>query len=610
SWSGTETLDMALGRLPRGAAKQLASRALGQPASSPSVERLVEQADGNPFFLEELIRCAAQGPRSPEPPETVLALVQSRIAHLPSEERWLVRAASIFGETFWAGGLAALLGPEVSGSELERWLQELVRRELIVTQGRSRVPGDTQYVFGHSLLREAAYAMLTEDDRARGHRLAGAWLEQAGERDALTLSHHFELGGDPVRALPHLTAATGLALDAGNLTAMLQLVERARACAPTPRQHGALERMRAAALFQSGDLTAAALANRAALELLAEGSPDWLACAGNSFLNATFLRQRAEAAELLRRILAAPIALPLRGEYGWCICVVCSGLMVEGHTEMARSILTRAAQLSARPADADESARVGLLLARTAVDMFSGGLASALEQGHAACRASDRLGLATFSGAARYFLLGVYAELGCPAQVDRLSGELQAVRASSIHIYADRAAVPQANALLDRGRAAEAASLLRPLLDHADLQLATSSRARLSHALLEAYDLEGAQSHVTCVLDSDGTYPGATACARASQAGIALIQGRCEDALRAAEAGLALGAGGVLPRDRVRLTVYQLEALDALGRTKEANAGRKRARAALMGSAQTLADGELRSSFLSRVAPNRRLLDR
>lgn len=43
-------------------------------------------------------------------------------------------------------------------------------------------------MFRHALLRETAYALLTDDDRRLGHVLAGEWLEKQGEHDALVLA--------------------------------------------------------------------------------------------------------------------------------------------------------------------------------------------------------------------------------------------------------------------------------------------------------------------------------------------------------------------------------------------------------------------------------------
>ncbi|HVK70372.1 MAG TPA: protein kinase, partial [Polyangium sp.] len=70
-----------------------------------------------------------------------------------------------------------------------------VAGEICLRHRESRFSGDEEYAFRHALLREGAYALLTDDDRALGHRLAGEWLERAGESDPLVLAGHFERGG-------------------------------------------------------------------------------------------------------------------------------------------------------------------------------------------------------------------------------------------------------------------------------------------------------------------------------------------------------------------------------------------------------------------------------
>ncbi|KYF83603.1 hypothetical protein BE17_28730 [Sorangium cellulosum] len=64
--------------------------------------RVVEQAGGNPFYLEELIRAVAEE-RGEALPETVLAMVQARLGRLPPGARAVLRAASVFGEVFCKG---------------------------------------------------------------------------------------------------------------------------------------------------------------------------------------------------------------------------------------------------------------------------------------------------------------------------------------------------------------------------------------------------------------------------------------------------------------------------------------------------------------------------
>ena len=71
----------------------------------------------------------------------------------------------------------------------------------------SRFPGEVEYRFQHALIREAAYEMLTKEDRVAGHWLAGHWLEQVGETDAKMIEEHFERcgrGGEPGEPGSHL----------------------------------------------------------------------------------------------------------------------------------------------------------------------------------------------------------------------------------------------------------------------------------------------------------------------------------------------------------------------------------------------------------------------
>ncbi len=175
-WAGRGVAEVHLARLPRGAGERLVRGALGAAVSAGLVAGLVERADGNAFYLEELIRAVAEG-KGAELPETVLAMVQARLEALDVEERRVLRAASVFGQRFREGGVAALLG----GAKARGWLRALADQELVVAADEGPGGGAAGYRFRHALVREAAYGMLTEADRVLGHRLAGEWLEAAGE---------------------------------------------------------------------------------------------------------------------------------------------------------------------------------------------------------------------------------------------------------------------------------------------------------------------------------------------------------------------------------------------------------------------------------------------
>jgi len=110
--------------------------------------------------------------------------------------------------------VGALLGPTERAARTEQWLSTLVDREVLVRRaprdgghdgGPSKGPptppgGEVEYGFRHAILREAAYAMLTDCDRVLGHRLAAEWLEARGESDAMVLAEHLERAQLPERA--------------------------------------------------------------------------------------------------------------------------------------------------------------------------------------------------------------------------------------------------------------------------------------------------------------------------------------------------------------------------------------------------------------------------
>lgn len=189
-WGGN-VQEIRLGGLSKRASERLVRSALGDGVEPSVVTRLIEQAEGNPLYLEELIRAYTSG-KTDAAPETVLAMLQARILRMTAGARRILRIASLFGDTFWRGGLLYLLGLDKTTDQraVDPWLEELMAAEMINPHAESRFPGDREYGFRHGLMREAAYGLLTEDDRKLGHALVGLYLEQAGERDAAVLAGH------------------------------------------------------------------------------------------------------------------------------------------------------------------------------------------------------------------------------------------------------------------------------------------------------------------------------------------------------------------------------------------------------------------------------------
>jgi predicted ATPase len=98
-WMARDVHQIYLKELSRKAAEQLIRQVLGPAASDALVDRLIKVADGHVFYLEELIRAAAAG-QTDALPETVVAMVQTRLRDVDADARRLLRAASIFGDVF------------------------------------------------------------------------------------------------------------------------------------------------------------------------------------------------------------------------------------------------------------------------------------------------------------------------------------------------------------------------------------------------------------------------------------------------------------------------------------------------------------------------------
>src|SRR5262249_19315466 len=237
-WAARGAQEIRLRWLSRRASERLVQEALGDEVGADTMERLIDRADGHAFYLEELIRAVAAG-KGTRLPETVLAMVQARVERLDPAARRVLRAASGFGETFWRGGVEALLGPTGTGA----WLADLCEQEVIAVLEPARFPAETEYRFRHALVQEAAYGMLTEGDRVLGHRLAGEWLEQAGETDAMVLGEHFERGDARARGVAWFFRATQPALEGGERAAGVARGGRGLAARPSGRGNGALRAM-------------------------------------------------------------------------------------------------------------------------------------------------------------------------------------------------------------------------------------------------------------------------------------------------------------------------------------------------------------------------------
>jgi tetratricopeptide (TPR) repeat protein len=220
-WRDRHPHRMSIPPLGKRAGQDFVRNILGD-VSEEIMEWLLDHAQGNPFYLEELVRAVATNGDLSQIPDTVLDTVRVRFDAVGEGSKLVLRAASVFGQSFTADGVKALVG-EMHDEDVDRWLEILVAKEILFTRpvGASR-----QHVFRHGLLHQAAYAMLSPKEEVDGHYLAGDFLEEAGERDAIVLADHFEKGQKPARAVRWLRVAANQAMEVDDLKAALERVER------------------------------------------------------------------------------------------------------------------------------------------------------------------------------------------------------------------------------------------------------------------------------------------------------------------------------------------------------------------------------------------------
>ncbi|HSM44354.1 MAG TPA: hypothetical protein VK969_04985, partial [Acidimicrobiia bacterium] len=232
---------MVLAPLEPDESRALASNRLsGRMIPAQVVDKLLETAQGNPLFVEQL--AAAIGERGDvSVPPTVEGLLASRIDRLGPAERDLVRSASVLGHRFSVAALLSLL-PKRARLSAPKHLRTLERKEFVVP-----LPSGTEFAFRHVLVQQAAYRSLTKKNRAHLHEHAAGWMEDRPEELDETVGYHLEQSfryhqeiGDPETKAQDLAHQAGEKLAAAGLRAYSRfdaggaenLLTRARALLP------------------------------------------------------------------------------------------------------------------------------------------------------------------------------------------------------------------------------------------------------------------------------------------------------------------------------------------------------------------------------------------
>jgi class 3 adenylate cyclase len=180
----------------------LISSQAGRSASAAVVQSIVDRTQGNPFFVEELLRDVGSGDNFKQVltqiPESVNDLLARRLRRLDDLAKRLLTYGAVSGREFELDVLERVAGvrPEEIAECLETAIDDRIVEESASSIGR--------YSFAHALIRDAIYAQLSLTRRAQLHRQIGEAIEDLlGDRadeQAGALAYHYSAAGDVAKA--------------------------------------------------------------------------------------------------------------------------------------------------------------------------------------------------------------------------------------------------------------------------------------------------------------------------------------------------------------------------------------------------------------------------
>lgn len=606
-WCERDLMEVRLPKISARAAEQLLTQVTGTELSPALLAQLVERADGNPFFLEELVRGVHEQQKPNELPDTILGIVQTRLDALGEDAKLVLRAASTFGQVFSAEGLRALLDHDGGHFDLRGWLDLLCARELLFTRGGA----EPEYVFRHALIRDAAYALLTDEARTLWHRLAAAWLLQRGNHEPSVLAAHFEQGGLLPEASAWYGKATVRAWESDALDEVVRSGERAVTCGAQGSELGELSAIVAEALSYAGHAERAMQWGLRALQQLEAGQPSWWRAA--QVLVVAYLEHEREPERALHLIDHMLRRVPDAGHDPThvissaivaCACFIC------GHVELGERLI-EAVQDTA-PAKEDIRSLCALRSARAMQSAVTGDLHGGVRHQSAALDILRTTGKRVDVADALAFLGYSLCELG---ELEAAEQYLLEVRALAAQLGSHTFFNAQQNLGLLYLRSGKLADAKRELTAsaHGYAQLAQPGNEAFSYAYLTLVAraqgaADDAQSYGTRALSLAAEDVRAKAVSLATSALVELDGGHIEQAREKAQQAMQLQAEHNLfeHNNLVRIALWQT--LVASGEHQQAQQAIGEAHSWLLNQANRIQDLKVRHSFLTRVPENAQIV--
>jgi tetratricopeptide (TPR) repeat protein len=609
-WADHAPAEVQLGELGCAASDAFVRAVAGADLDEPTRRRIVDQAGGNPFYLEELVRSAVERVDE-EPPATVLAMVQSRLERLDPRLRRVLRAASVFGTTFWRGGVEALLGDDAPDASVGGLLAELETQELVTRRRRGKFRDE--YVFRHDLVREAAYTTATDEGLARAHGAAGDWLERAGETDPMMLAEHFARGGDP-RAGSWYVRAAKQAFEVNDLAAVVARAEAGLALGATTNQDvGLLRVLQAEARRWRGEMAEAERCALDAMRILPERSAGWFDAAGELASAASRLYHYERLEKLVEPLCAYAEASASARQIAACATVAVP-LVVAGRADSAARLLDQVARADPREYEGDLDVVARVHRAQAMCAFFEGDVVAGLELTERTIAAFEGAGdqrracLQRMNAGYAQMMLGVYAQSETTLRAALAAAQRLGIATVASPILQNLGLVLALRGSLHEARATET-SALEMALEQGDAHVAALSHAYLAEILIMARNYWAAEREARAALELIDRDPSSSSYALAMLAGALLGTGKRAEALATALDAVAIVEKletGVETEAHARLVLA--EAWHENGDTENARLAIMRAAARLRARARRISHRALRRSFLHKVPVHARTL--
>jgi len=214
---------------------------------------VVDRADGNPFYIEELIKALiddrvivkgdpnwsvdATRLSTVRVPATLTGVLQARLDTLPPALYQLLQRASVIGRIFWdAAAIRLSHEAGLKAAEVQAMLEDLRDREMILQREESGFAGTVEYVFRHAILRDVTYETVIPRQRRALHKLVGDWLmEVGGERadeNVLLVAEHYGRAEEISLAAAQLTKVGERAIQLATYEEASTVLQRAREMLP------------------------------------------------------------------------------------------------------------------------------------------------------------------------------------------------------------------------------------------------------------------------------------------------------------------------------------------------------------------------------------------